>query len=467
MFIKFHDAEWISCCKKAGNYFAMVMLLATSFYAVLPTSVLAKQHDLLEMAEALRTYQLGNPEEARPILERLSKDDHYHASYALGTMYWEGDGVEADHGHAQKYFEKAADQGSLYAALAMTTVCTSSSTSRNDHRCAERWLGRAKKIETERYINLVVTQDKLHRPIPPIPRSSVVGEWLKESENSGHSPIAEYFLGLLYETGYSPNIEINRKKSTELIVSAGNSGLAIAQTYVGELLAAGHYYDENPKKAIEWYEAAAKQGFQPAKARVGTMLVAWPEGVELDVDRGLQLLKEAADERVVMAAYDLGFLYAHGKGVDRNLALASKWLRKAADLGSVAAHGLLGLLYYDGKGVARDYGRAKYHLQHAARDDFARAQLVLSDLLLTKLDGSHDKSKGYAWLHFASDGKPLKMPQDLREWVNKLKEIVSNDLSDADKRDGQELIKKRENGLSYVRTRTSWCVRINGTLCSF
>ena len=58
------------------------------------------------------------------------------------------------------------------------------------------------------------------------------------------------------------------------------------------------------------------------------------------------------------AQFNLGLMYAQGRGVAQDYAAAFNWYRKAADQGSVGAQNNLGVMYEQGKGVVQDYVQA-------------------------------------------------------------------------------------------------------------
>lgn len=65
------------------------------------------------------------------------------------------------------------------------------------------------------------------------------------------------------------------------------------------------------------------------------------EGVPQDYGRALQLYCAAARRGHVMAQYQLGWLYANGRGVARDDALAAAWFRLAATQGDAPAQRML------------------------------------------------------------------------------------------------------------------------------
>ncbi len=59
-------------------------------------------------------------------------------------------------------------------------------------------------------------------------------------------------------------------------------------------------------------------------------------------------------------------MYDNGRGVTQDYAEAVRWYREAADQGLAAAQFNLGLMYYNGQGVTQDYAEAHMWLNVAA-----------------------------------------------------------------------------------------------------
>ncbi len=68
------------------------------------------------------------------------------------------------------------------------------------------------------------------------------------------------------------------------------------------------------------------------------------EGMRQDYGRALELYCEAASQGDVRAYFNLGWMYANGRGVARDGAIAAGWWRKAADGGLAEAANLVSLL---------------------------------------------------------------------------------------------------------------------------
>jgi len=124
-------------------------------------------------------------------------------------------------------------------------------------------------------------------------------------------------------------------------------------------------------------------------AAVGSAGIAAPPQMDhaaafmraLIADRGAAApttrLLEAAARDDPQAEFDLGVLYARGRGVAKDYAEAGRWFRKAADHRIAAAQFNLGVMYAHSLGVPRDYALAHMWFSLAAaqgEEDAAKAR---------------------------------------------------------------------------------------------
>ena len=77
-----------------------------------------------------------------------------------------------------------------------------------------------------------------------------------------------------------------------------------------------------------------------------------------DYTLAARLLRPIAEQGDASAQFNLGLMYAKGKGVPQDYPAALKWFRKAAEQGNAAAQNSLGLMYEKGQGVPQDFVRA-------------------------------------------------------------------------------------------------------------
>ena len=64
--------------------------------------------------------------------------------------------------------------------------------------------------------------------------------------------------------------------------------------------------------------------------------------------------RRAAEQGHATAQYNLGVMYANGRGVPQDDAEAVRWYRLAADQGEALAQSNLGVMYANGRGVPQD-----------------------------------------------------------------------------------------------------------------
>jgi TPR repeat protein len=73
-----------------------------------------------------------------------------------------------------------------------------------------------------------------------------------------------------------------------------------------------------------------------------------------DYTTALRLWRLAAEQGNPDTQYNLGVMYADGRGVPKDDVLAVKWYRLAAEQGNPDAQNNLGAMYATGKGVPKD-----------------------------------------------------------------------------------------------------------------
>lgn len=196
-------------------------------------------------------------------------------------------------------------------------------------------------------------------------------------------------------------------------------GIADAQNMLGILLARGCGIAQDEEAALDWYRAAAAQGFVKAMANLRMALLerdptgslewarrayetggsqwAWALalhlidgiGIRADVERGLALMREAAEagnaraSNFLMRSYRKGDFREVGLEITPDLEQALKWGRLAVAQGHPGATNDLGIMYATGEGVEQDLQEAVRLFEEAvrlgldAKNNLARAQYDL------------------------------------------------------------------------------------------
>ncbi|MDP6088531.1 MAG: tetratricopeptide repeat protein, partial [Nitrospinota bacterium] len=122
------------------------------------------------------------------------------------------------------------------------------------------------------------------------------------------------------------------------------------------------------------------------------------------------------------AQYNLGLMYAKGRGVAQDYAQAVTWYRKAALQGNALAQSNLGFMYENGRGVAQDYALAVKWYRKAALQGFARAQSNLGVMYDKGQGVAQDYVQAHMWFNLAASrvtGEKHKKYSDARDLVAK------------------------------------------------
>ncbi len=100
------------------------------------------------------------------------------------------------------------------------------------------------------------------------------------------------------------------KRSVALLKSASEGGLADASYRLGVLYLYGDMIAEQDESSTFYFERAISQGHSHSKFTHGFNLYYGNNQTKQDKPRGLQLLKEAADEGIELAAEELKIIYS-------------------------------------------------------------------------------------------------------------------------------------------------------------
>ncbi len=170
------------------------------------------------------------------------------------------------------------------------------------------------------------------------------------------------------------------KSEFERALSRADSGNAAAQNLVASMYLRGAGVDKDVGKAVQFYSAAAEQGFVDAQVNLGAMYLQGL-GVERDEAEGFRHFAMAAELGDEAAKSVVGELLWRGQGVGRNPGEARKWLEESEDLANSRFY--LGLMSAMGEGAEKDVDAAIDWLEDAADQGHADAAGALGYLYLT------------------------------------------------------------------------------------
>ncbi len=132
-----------------------------------------------------------------------------------------------------------------------------------------------------------------------------------------------------------------------------DSGDPSAQHEIAKIYQSGKYIQDFIA-AAEWYQRAAKQGYDEALYALAG-LYSLGIGVGRDAGTAAKLYFRAANQDFPAAQRALGVLYEQGEGVAQADDKAAEWYERAAEQNFVWAQSDLARVLSEGKGVARNY----------------------------------------------------------------------------------------------------------------
>lgn len=191
----------------------------------------------------------------------------------------------------------------------------------------------------------------------------------------------------------------------------------------------------NPEFAVKLFTEAANGGITVAKYKLGKLFLSG-DGVEKDIAKAVEWLKQAALEENEFAEYALGRIYLKGAEVEKDDVVAEEYLLKAANRGNKYAAYLLGKEYLSGETFGKDAENAEKYLLKAAEHDNKFAEYILGKEYL----------------------RGENFPKDVQKAIDYLKRSAENGLSFAEYELGKiylfgnDIPKDTEIALEYLKS---------------
>lgn len=159
----------------------------------------------------------------------------------------------------------------------------------------------------------------------------------------------------------------------------------------------------DPKNALITFEFAAEQNMVNAQVQLGYMYAAGV-GTTKNCDKSFYWYERAAKFGDADAQFSLGYIYSHGcDEITQNYKLAANWFKKAARQGHVKSKYELAILYYEGRGVTKDLKKALKLALFAAKNGLADAQYDVGRAYFYGDVGPINYDKGMKFLLMASE----------------------------------------------------------------
>ena len=193
----------------------------------------------------------------------------------------------------------------------------------------------------------------------------------------------------------------NPEFAVKLFTEAANGGITVAKCKLGKLFLSGDGVEKDIPKAIEWLKQAAVEENEFAEYALGRLYLKGEE-VEKDTIAAEEYLLKAANRGNKYAAYLLGKEYLSGENFGKDAANAEKYLLKAAEHANKYAEYILGKEYLRGENFPKDVQKAIDYLKRAAEKGFDFAEYELGKIYLFGNDAPKDTETALAYLKSAA-----------------------------------------------------------------
>ena len=162
------------------------------------------------------------------------------------------------------------------------------------------------------------------------------------------------------------------------------------------------YERKDYRTAFAGFKKLAEQGDAWAQYNLGTMY-AEGKGVLSDDNLAAAWWRKAAEQGYASAQFNLGNVYGNGERVPKDEQQAVAWYRKAAEQGYAKAQFNLGQMYRNGRGVPKDDQQAAVLFREAAEQGEANAQFELGVMYRRGQGVPKDDQQAVAWYRKAAE----------------------------------------------------------------
>ena len=184
------------------------------------------------------------------------------AQFALGLMYYKGEGVPQDYAAAAKWFRRAAEQGDAVAQNNLGVMYHEGKGVARDDAAAVKWYRlAAEQGDADAQFNL--GQAAYHNGEGVPQDYAAAAKWYRLAAEQGFAH-AQSSLGVAYHKG--EGVPQDYAAAAKWFRRAAEQGDAVAQNNLGVMYHEGKGVARDDAEAAKWYCRAAEQGLPQAKA---------------------------------------------------------------------------------------------------------------------------------------------------------------------------------------------------------
>lgn len=209
---------------------------------------------------------------------------------------------------------------------------------------------------------------------------------------------------------------LNSPKSHDIETNEGNTFIEVS----------------SPQDMVAKLEKLMEKGNYAACFDLGQLYYLGDKGVQKDIHRAMSYFKEAADNGIAMAAYQMGRIYETGCAEDLSADQfqSFKWYARAAKEGLPEAENNLGSCYFFGRGVDVDYEKAFLLYKSSAGKGNNEAEMNVGICYAAGKGVKQDYTLAYTWWKKAAEQGHTKAMVNLATCYE-MGVGVNRDLSEA------------------------------------
>lgn len=290
------------------------------------------------------------------------------STLALARKYEEGVGVEADPVKAFDFYKHAADHSFIKNIIVkVATLYLDGKGVEANPVMAVEYLERVHFLGDAEVNNLLSEARSKCTP------EALLEHSIKKAEQGNH--IAEYELYELYSGG--KDIPQDSTKALEYLKKSADGGYGVALDKLGEI----EIGKRNYILAAEYWENAIQVGCCLHIYTLACLYIEGNYGIQQNAQRGVELMRKAAELGNADAQNELGILYYKGDIVPQNYAEAFKWVQMSANANSALGQNNLGMFYKQGVGCVANPTTAAVWYEKASNQGNFNATVCYANML--------------------------------------------------------------------------------------
>jgi TPR repeat protein len=338
---------------------------------------------------ALEAFQAGRYAKAVEIAKPLADEGNADALYLMGFAHETGQGADASRDEALAYYRKAAAAKHMDATYRMSFILLASEDEKEREQARESLESAAKSDVA--VAGRILGEAYLRGRLTPTADPDKAVFWWKRAADAGDVP-SILLLASFYEGRFGfPELR-NISEALAFYGKAAGLGNAGAMATLGSRLLNGEGDIRDEKKGREWLKKAIEAKEYSAYLALGD----YEENVNKDLKAALAEYERGKDAGQLDCMLRSAAFYMEGKGVEKDVERGLTVLRKAAEAGSPVAHFQIAAHHLAGE--KPDLVTGYSHLVAAASGNLVEAQNELGLFYLSGKLNAADAVAAVGWL---------------------------------------------------------------------